>query len=105
MQYPPSDYHICPCCGTEFEYDDNGAAYTELRDRWVRAGKPWWSTSSVRPNGWDPDAQLESLANTFPTVLSITTADGVFAEDLPIRMKPRRETAESPEFVRLVLGR
>lgn len=36
--------NICPCCGTEFGYDDDlGVTYEELRVRWEQSGMPWFS--------------------------------------------------------------
>lgn len=37
------DWHICPCCGTEFGYDDAGRTHAELRRRWIDGGMKWWS--------------------------------------------------------------
>jgi hypothetical protein len=56
MPDPPQDYHICPCCGTEFGNDDADCTYDELRDRWIRAGAPWFF--GAPPEGWSPQAQL-----------------------------------------------
>ena len=63
----PSD-EICPCCGTQFGYDDAAGGdverrrevYGELRRRWVAAGFPWSSRSRRPPDGWDPIAQMEA---------------------------------------------
>jgi hypothetical protein len=57
---------ICPCCGTQFGYDDEAGGdlqkrlerYRQLRHRWVRAGMRWWSTGQSPPLGWDPAEQL-----------------------------------------------
>lgn len=43
MTEPPSDWNICPCCGTEFEYDDAKRSHEELRRIWVEGGAHWWS--------------------------------------------------------------
>jgi hypothetical protein len=56
MPDPPQDYHICPCCGTEFGNDDADCTFDELRDRWIRAGAPWFFGDP--PEGWSPQAQL-----------------------------------------------
>jgi hypothetical protein len=56
MPDPPQDYHICPCCGTEFGSDDSDCTYDQLRDGWIRAGAPWFFRSP--PLGWSPQAQL-----------------------------------------------
>jgi hypothetical protein len=56
MPYPPSDYNICPCCGTEFGNDDAIASVDELRARWIEHGAPWFY--GVSPLGWDAVLQL-----------------------------------------------
>lgn len=64
----PSD-EICPSCGTHFGYDDvaggDAAArigvHHRLRDRWVRAGCPWFSATRPAPVGWDAKVQLNVL--------------------------------------------
>jgi hypothetical protein len=56
MPEPPQDYHICPCCGTEFGNDDVDSTYAELRDHWIRAGAPWFFRQP--PANWSPWAQL-----------------------------------------------
>lgn len=55
---PPSEYTICPSCGTEFEYDDFTASHAELRQRWIAAGMPWHSRRLPPPPGWNPVSQL-----------------------------------------------
>jgi len=61
MPYPPQDYHICPCCGTEFGNDDTDCTYDGLRDQWIFAGAPWFFGNA--PANWSPWAQL--LAGSF----------------------------------------
>jgi len=56
MPDPPKDYHICPCCGTEFGNDDEDYSSEELRNLWVHAGTPWFF--GVAPEGWSAEAQL-----------------------------------------------
>lgn len=53
-----SSYSICPCCGTEFGYDDSSLTHSELCKKWVSKGMPWWSKNQVAPLGWDPFRQL-----------------------------------------------
>jgi hypothetical protein len=55
-----SSYNICPCCGTEFGYDDSSLAHAKLREKWVAEGMQWWSMNKLRPDAWDPVAQLEN---------------------------------------------
>jgi hypothetical protein len=56
MPFPPQDYHICPCCGTEFGNDDLDLTYGELRDQWIRAGARWFFGRP--PLDWNPWVQL-----------------------------------------------
>src|SRR5439155_26647356 len=56
LQYPPRDYHICPCCGTEFGNDDAERTFEELREDWLFRGANWFFGSP--PINWDPWLQL-----------------------------------------------
>jgi hypothetical protein len=55
---PPRDYNICPCCGTEFGYDDFGLSHEELRSRWLRRGANWFSQVTQPPPDWNLYEQL-----------------------------------------------
>lgn len=59
--YGCSTFSICPCCGTEFGYDDSGKSYTELRRIWICNGMSWWGKSTLPPDNWDPEIQLKGL--------------------------------------------
>lgn len=56
LPYPPEDYHICPCCGTEFENDDLEYTHDQLRNAWIANGAQWFYKQP--PGGWDPWSQL-----------------------------------------------
>lgn len=56
LPYPPRDYHICPCCGTEFGNDDAEFSYEQLREMWIAAG-PYWFFGRP-PDNWNPWMQL-----------------------------------------------
>jgi len=58
LQYPPSDYNICPCCGTEFGNDDAEFSWDELRERWIATGAHWFFGQP--PHGWNSHKQLLS---------------------------------------------
>lgn len=58
MQRPPADYAICPCCGTEFGYEDVNRSHDELRQDWINAGVPWFSQGTQPPQGWNGYRQL-----------------------------------------------
>ncbi len=75
MPYPPSDYNICPCCGTEFGADDVDWSYTELRARWMRRGAVWFSPTIPRPDTWNAYAQLIAGGYRSPTFNVTTTAE------------------------------
>ena len=68
LRYPPSDYTICPSCGTEFGYDDFSRSYEDLRQDWIMRHMPWFSTATPRPANWSPVAQL--LAGGFLQVVN-----------------------------------
>ncbi len=56
LPFPPRDYHICPCCGTEFGNDDAESSHKELRDAWIGHGAPWFF--GLPPLGWNPTQQM-----------------------------------------------
>jgi hypothetical protein len=58
MVDPPEDHEICPCCGTEFGYDDYDKSFADLRTAWVLRGAPWFSRETKRPPGWNAMRQL-----------------------------------------------
>jgi hypothetical protein len=59
MPYPADEGNICPCCGTEFGYDDTmGTTYRDLRDAWVARYAPWFSPIDGPPLMWDGVVQL-----------------------------------------------
>jgi hypothetical protein len=56
LPYPPGDYNICLCCGTEFGNDDTEFTHEQLLLKWVDAGAPWFYENP--PEGWNPWSQL-----------------------------------------------
>ncbi len=58
MQFPAEDDNICPCCGTQFGYDDFSVSHEELRKRWVNSGAFWFSRETAPPNNWIAWVQL-----------------------------------------------
>lgn len=59
MVEPVEEGNICPCCGTEFGYDDDlGVTYQQLRQMWIGRGFPWFSPIVAIPKNWDPIVQL-----------------------------------------------
>lgn len=56
MAYPPREYNICECCGTEFENDDEYQTHEELRADWEAKGGAWFFENP--PRNWNPWIQL-----------------------------------------------
>jgi hypothetical protein len=56
LPYPPRDYHICPCCSTEFGNDDADRSVEQLREMWIAGGANWFFGRP--PDGWNPWEQL-----------------------------------------------
>jgi hypothetical protein len=56
LPYPPLDYHICPCCGTEFGNDDEDFSHSQLREMWLGSGANWFFGNP--PAGWNWVLQL-----------------------------------------------
>jgi len=73
---PPLRWKICPSCGTEFGYSDQGRSYDELRTEWIRAGAQWDSTVVKKPRGWNSVTQLHNIA--YPA----TRADPAMIEEV-----------------------
>lgn len=71
-------YEICPCCGTEFGYDDAGSSIPELRQRWKDNGCRWWSSSSP-PINWNPALQLGNIRGQEIEIISKKEMD-IFKE-------------------------
>jgi hypothetical protein len=62
-------WDICPCCGTEFGYQDfvPGGDQIELRKehkrlrrQWIAEGYPWHSSLVTSSSDWDPVVQLQN---------------------------------------------
>lgn len=71
MLDPPVETNICPCCGTEFGFDDFDRSHEQLRTEWLGRGAPWFSHATPPPILWDPIKQLAvagliSLATVAP---------------------------------------
>lgn len=70
LPYPPRDYHICPCCGTEFGNDDIDVTHEQLREMWIAMGAEWFFRNP--PANWNPYLQLSAvgLASMTPRFVS-----------------------------------
>jgi hypothetical protein len=58
LEFPPRNFSICACCGTEFGYDDRVLSHERLRARWIRKGFPWFDPDEQKPIRWNPIDQL-----------------------------------------------
>lgn len=58
MPYAPVPENICPCCGTEFGFDDYYHTRDQLRQMWIRANFPWFDDIIRPPKNWSPALQL-----------------------------------------------
>jgi hypothetical protein len=84
LPYPPSDYHICPCCGTEFGNDDEMRTHADLRREWINNGAHWFFNNP--PRNWNQWGQLEAAgyASEIPWLRGLTikqTAESVYNID------------------------
>lgn len=53
-------FDICPCCGSEFGYEDaTDTGVFRSRKRWSERGYAWEDPKS-RPEGWDVRIQLQN---------------------------------------------
>jgi hypothetical protein len=60
LEYPATDFTICPSCGVEFGYENAGRSFFELRQEWVNTGAHWASRVDAKPKTWNPWLQLNS---------------------------------------------
>jgi hypothetical protein len=67
LPYPPEDFHICPCCSTEFGNDDVDCSHSQLREMWIAGGARWFFGRP--PEQWNPWRQLiqAKLADSVPS--------------------------------------
>jgi hypothetical protein len=67
LPYPPKDFHICPCCSTEFGNDDVDYSHAQLREMWIAGGARWFFGRP--PEQWNPWTQLiqAKLADSVPS--------------------------------------
>jgi hypothetical protein len=67
MEEPPEKHAICPCCGTQFGYDDCTKTLIQLRWDWIRDGARWFDEATTPPANWDPYKQVGIRAETAST--------------------------------------
>ena len=61
----PADNNICPCCGTEFGFDDQRKSHAQLRAEWLTRGGKWYDESTPPPRKWNPYVQLFHAGHFF----------------------------------------
>jgi hypothetical protein len=71
LSSPPRDHTICPCCGTEFGYDDHRKNWDELRQEWMQSGAKWFSDATQKPDHWAPYQQLYGGASLLVTAKNL----------------------------------
>ncbi|MFE5321463.1 hypothetical protein ACFQ88_22390 [Paenibacillus sp. NPDC056579] len=58
-------HSICCCCGFQSGFDDdakdNPETIEEYRNRWLRNGAIWFSSTVSKPNNWDIKKQLVNI--------------------------------------------
>ncbi len=86
MDEPPSEYNICPSCGTEFGVNDANASVEELREAWIETGPKWWSDTDPKPPNWNPFEQLARITASRSVVASksIFHIETASSFDLPL---------------------
>lgn len=58
-------WEICPCCGTEFGYEDCTPTSTRsAREKWIANGKKWFDATK-KPANWSFDSQSEDIPDEF----------------------------------------
>ena len=81
LPYPPTDYHICPCCGTEFGNDDAEFTHQQLREMWLAGGAYWFFGRP--PERWNPWMQLIEGGHRYAVPLIQTRASKVPTQTAP----------------------
>lgn len=58
-------WEICPCCGTEFGYEDCSVqSARKKRAEWVKNGMKWFK-ERARPENWNFDDQAINIPDDF----------------------------------------
>jgi len=84
LEFPPEDYYICPCCGTEFGYDDLAHTRRELRNMWLRNGGQWFNVEVpqfLTLHNWNAWGQLDTAGLPYDVVNPVKQIVGF---DVPI---------------------
>jgi hypothetical protein len=58
-------WEYCPCCGTEFGYQDSTyAGVKRKRKEWIDGGKKWL-IESEKPHDWSFDKQIKNIPENY----------------------------------------
>lgn len=58
-------WDICPCCGTEFGYEDcTRASARKKREKWISSGKKWFKERE-KPTDWNYEEQSINIPADF----------------------------------------
>jgi hypothetical protein len=97
--YPPADFHICPCCGTEFGYDDADVSHAVLRYEWLAfRGGTWFSPNITPPAGWSAYAQLARAGYISVTEEADSNSDRYADEYFPVRLETIETIDQDEDF-------
>jgi hypothetical protein len=75
LEFPPRDYSICACCGTEFGYDDRVLTHEQLRRQWIQRGFHWFDLDQQKPFRWNPITQLLRAGHKSELIESLSPKD------------------------------
>jgi hypothetical protein len=95
LPYPPTNYHICPCCSTEFGNDDAAFSFHQLQEMWIAGGANWFFGEP--PRHWNPWMQLiEAGLGEYAAVTPYDLRFQLFASSGPAEI--RNFTQDSREI-------
>ncbi|MBB3644210.1 putative amidophosphoribosyltransferase [Rhizobium sp. BK619] len=58
-------WEICPCCGTEFGYEDcTPASARNKRQQWISGGMKWFNQKE-KPENWSFEEQVMNVLDEF----------------------------------------
>lgn len=58
-------WEICPCCGTEFGYEDITPEVSKnQRSKWLASGGEWFDKSK-KPSDWSFDQQISGIPSKY----------------------------------------
>jgi len=108
LEYPLEYGEICPCCGTEFGFNDQLKTHEQLRYEWIFKNRAaWWSLSTPPPVGWTPFTQLVTanylpLSSDIPSSGIIDVKPFVVHSNLKTRLPKQLSTYLTPQMDKAV---